>query len=378
MAVEAEPEAANGCRFAAQRDADIHFLLWLVARAGRVLARRAWHVAGLIVRRFRLRRRRSLASHRPWGGVYKDASGWLSFHTTTTTTASTRRFLLFDAFPRVACWPIAMSYYPHHDPTQPPQLTMPTTPSALSGSNHSTPLNFNSWDMSDPSTGHSELSNAFSNQDYGSPTQAIQFFQDSASSPTTSSHAQSPAIITLDERPAFLPHERRALARREQAEAQRPARSLPGESRGQSMTAFAGQETLLPLNSPVGASDAKGKAGPARMSPTHIHSERDRAHPYNRPQHAGGSSAIAHSMSASGRSESARRTSDQTHVRFSSGIQATSSPGSASGGAGTSHYGAPGGSGDADVGMSGMRYAVLIAHPYRSSRSMSLFSDRWF
>lgn len=105
VAVEAEPEAENGCRFAALRDsdADIYFLLWLVARAGRVLARRARHVAGLIVRRFRLRRRRSLASHRPWGGVYKDASGWLSFFTTTTTTASTRRFLLFGAFPRVAC-----------------------------------------------------------------------------------------------------------------------------------------------------------------------------------------------------------------------------------------------------------------------------------
>lgn len=286
---------------------------------------------------------------------------------------------------RVACWPTAMSYYPHHDPTQPPQLTMPTTPSALSGSNHSTPLNYGTWDMSDPSTGQSDLShNAYSNpHEYGSPSQvqAIQFFQDTAASPPTSSHAQSPAVITLDERPAFLPHERKALARREQAEAQRPASSLPGESRGQSTTTFAGQETLFPLSSPVSASSAKGKAGlsgagPARMQPAHIHSERDRAHPYNRPQHAGGSSAIAPSMSAMGRSESARRTSDQTQVRFSSGNQATSPSGSASGGAGASHYGTPGAGGDTNASMSGMRYAVLIALHCRSWRPICLFSDR--
>lgn len=269
-----------------------------------------------------------------------------------------------------------MSYYPYHDHTQPPQLTMSTSPGALSGSNHSTPLNY-SWDMSDPPTGHSDLSNnAFSPQhEFGSPAQAqhMQFFQDASdASPQTSSHAQSPPVISLDERPAFLPHERKALARREQTEAQRHARSLPGESRGQdvqvqSTTAFAGTETLLPLNSPVSASDAKGKpgpsgGGPARMSPAHIHSERDRAHPYSRPQHTGSSSVLAPSLSALGRSGSSRRASDQTQVRFSSGIQETSTPSSVSGAMGASHHGTPGGDRVNDGGMSGMRYAVLVAY----------------
>ncbi|THH06265.1 hypothetical protein EW146_g9665 [Bondarzewia mesenterica] len=226
---------------------------------------------------------------------------------------------------RALCSPKSFTWLdPGHYPS-PSTAMMPTTPGASSAGG-STPMTYPSpWDFdaaTTMSTGPQEL---VPQPDFG-----LQIHhQDVSSYASTPQSHQSPTIIQLEEGPPLPLVGQRTRARQSHKNV-----SVEGRPRLNLETVETSAQIYSSAVRPSSSSGVAGPSGPMRVSPVHVHTERDRSHPYRRPHSA--EEPTARAPSAAGSSRTARRTSDKvSSVRFAHqsdvGVTTFQPPGSSSG-----------------------------------------------
>ncbi|KAI0313162.1 hypothetical protein OF83DRAFT_578372 [Amylostereum chailletii] len=235
---------------------------------------------------------------------------------------------------------VAMSYpyHYHNDPSLPTNAMTPTTPGASSTA--STPMAY-PWDY-DVSTGAPPSNPGMSLVPAEFPPQAPHqlFPPQEAPAPEPQPQINAPTVIQLEERRPLVPSQMRSRNR---------PHDVSGENRARPRV-----ETRSASGSRPSSSSGLSPSGLLRVEPTHVHAERDKAHPYRRPQSP--EDAITRASSAGVGRGGARRGSEQPQMRFSPHEMGESSGVMQAGGSGVA-VGGGGGGLDASAGFSRMRYA---------------------